>query len=78
VIAQQAGARTAFDNTLEDVATGDGTDPRRAEDLPDLDQMVPILVARNTCLISTRPVMSSRFSGASMPESAAFTSSTAS
>jgi hypothetical protein len=40
--------------------------------------MVPIFVATNTVRISAIPMISSRFSGASMPDIAAFTSSTAS
>ncbi len=39
---------------------------------------VPILEATNTVRISAMPMTSSRFSGASMPDMAALTSSTAS
>ena len=39
---------------------------------------VPILDATNTVRISAEPMTSSRFSGASMPDIAAFNSSTAS
>jgi hypothetical protein len=63
MVAQQARARTALDEAFEYITTGDGTDPGSAEDLSDLDQAGDVFAL---------------LGGESIPDSAAFTSSTAS